>query len=319
MRYQVVLYVVLICGQLYGAGQNWQSGVKDTIFLSELSIPGTHDSGAAYSEPLYGTAICQNLTIAQQLSAGVRYLDIRCRRYDNQFRIYHGSISQNLSFDDVLDDCSSFLIANPTETIIMSVKEETDAYNSTLSFEQIFNNYVAQDPGLWSLGTTIPQIGEVRGQIVLLRRFGASSPKGLNATNWLDNATFSIGGSAPMRVQDYYNCADGATKWTAVSSLLAEANSGGYSTLYLNYTSGYKPGLFGIPSIPTISNYINPRLDTYFDAHPLGRFGVIVMDFAAAARCERIYQTNFDDSSYNLSNFADLAAAWLANSGQTHF
>lgn len=318
-KYLSVIYVFLLCGLLYGAGENWLSGVDDAVYLSELSIPGTHNSGAVYAEPWPGTAICQDLTIAQQLAAGVRYLDIRCRRYDDQFRIHHGQVYQNISFDDVLVDCTSFLTANPTETIIMSVMEGYDAYNSSLSFEQVFDNYVAQNPGLWNLRTTIPKMGEVRGQIMLLRRFGASTPKGLKATNWQNNTTFSISGSAPMRIQDYYNCDDGAAKWTAVSSLLNEAQSGSQSILYINYTSGYKSGLFGIPSIPTISDYVNPRLETYCTENPLGRVGVMAMDFATEDLCEKIYRTNFDDSSYNLNHFAELASAWLTTTGGMTF
>jgi 1-phosphatidylinositol phosphodiesterase len=272
----------------------WMSAVDDNTSLSALSIPGTHDSGSRV-EPVSGTAKCQNLSIGEQLDAGTRYLDIRCRHIDDAFAIHHGSIYQNMNFTDVLTACYNFLAANPTETIMMSVKEEYNSSNITRTFEQTFDSYVALQPGKWYLGATIPNLGAVRGKIVLVRRFGASTtPKGIDCTNWADNTTFSISnGSANLRVQDQYVVPDNSGKWTSITNLLSEAYSGTSSTLYLNYSSGYKSLIFGIPSITTVSNSINPQLDTYFTSNTQGRYGVVAMDFATSARNELIINTNF--------------------------
>ena len=117
---------------------NWMSGLPDATSVSRLSIPGTHDSGALF-EPISGTAKCQNIGIAAQLNMGVRFLDIRCRHIDNAFAIHHGAIYQNLNFQDVINACITFLNANPTETILMSVKEEHTPANNNRTFEQTFN------------------------------------------------------------------------------------------------------------------------------------------------------------------------------------
>ncbi|RFS22720.1 phosphatidylinositol diacylglycerol-lyase [Chitinophaga silvatica] len=273
---------------------SWMSAVNDNTSLSALSIPGTHDSGARV-EPVGGTAKCQTLSIREQLDAGTRYLDIRCRHIGDAFAIHHGSIYQNMNFTDVLTMCYDFLAANPTETIIMSVKEEYDPTNNTRSFEQTFDSYTQLQPSKWNLGATIPNLGSVRGKIVLVRRFGASNtPKGIDATNWADNTTFSINnGSANLRVQDQYVVPDNSGKWTSITNLLSEAYSGSSSVLYLNYSSGYKSLIFGIPSITTVSNSINPQLDTYFTNNTHGRYGVIAMDFATASRNTLIVNTNF--------------------------
>ncbi|MDQ0110161.1 1-phosphatidylinositol phosphodiesterase [Chitinophaga terrae (ex Kim and Jung 2007)] len=272
----------------------WMGAINDNTSLSALSIPGTHDSGARV-EPVSGTAKCQNLSIREQLDAGTRYLDIRCRHIGDAFAIHHGSIYQNLNFNDVITACYDFLATNPTETIIMSVKEEYDPSNNTRSFEQTFDSYTQANPSKWVLGATIPTLGSVRGKIVLLRRFGASNtPKGIDATNWADNTTFSINnGNANLRVQDQYVVPDNNGKWTSITNLLSEAYSGSSSVLYLNYTSGYKSLIFGIPSITTVSNAINPKIDTYFTTNTHGRYGVIPMDFATASRNTLIINTNF--------------------------
>jgi 1-phosphatidylinositol phosphodiesterase len=157
---------------------SWMSVVADQTSIAAISIPGTHDSGAT-QEQVAGTAKCQNLSITDQLNVGVRYLDIRCRHIDNAFAIHHGAIYQNLNFNDVLNACINFLNSHPTETIIMSVKEEHTPSNNTRSFEQTFDAYVQQNPAKWDLGNNIPTLGSIRGKIRLLRRFSGSSPKGI--------------------------------------------------------------------------------------------------------------------------------------------
>ncbi|MES2475103.1 MAG: phosphatidylinositol-specific phospholipase C domain-containing protein [Verrucomicrobiota bacterium] len=285
----VTACLVLSIGLVHAAGNDWMSSLNGTLPLSQYSIPGTHDSGARY-EQFGGTAKCQNLTIAGQLEAGVRFLDIRCRHLDNAFTIHHGSVYQNINFADVLNDVMGFLNANPRETVIMSVKEEYDASGNTRSFEATFDSYVAQNPTKWLLGANLGTLDASRGKIVLFRRFGAGGTKGIDASNWPDNTTFSTGGR--LRVQDRYVVTDNNAKWSSIEAILNEARHGGPGTLYVNFASGYKDLGLGIPSITTISNTINPRLTTFFNANPSGRFGAVLMDFVDAARAALIYNTN---------------------------
>ncbi|WP_284461901.1 phosphatidylinositol-specific phospholipase C [Chryseobacterium sp.] len=277
------------------AMNSWMSGLQDNISISRISIPGTHDSGATREIPSNsGTAKTQNLSIGEQLNTGVRFLDIRCRHIDNSFAIHHGPIYQNLNFDDVLNACYAFLESHPSETIIMSVKEEYDASNTTRSFESTFDSYIQKNPSKWDLGTNIPTLGQVRGKIKLLRRFSAGTAKGINATSWADNTTFEINNNgAPMKVQDYYKVTNNDDKWAGISSLLNEAKNDSTNKLFVNFTSGYKPGIFGIPSIPTVSNSINPKLKTFFQTNTQGSYGVMPIDFVNAELSELIVKTNF--------------------------
>jgi 1-phosphatidylinositol phosphodiesterase len=305
-------------------GKSWMGWLSGGLSLSALSIPGTHDSGARF-EPIAGTAKCQNLTISEQLNVGVRFLDIRCRHIDNTFTIHHGAVYQNINFTDVLNMVIGFLNSNPTECVLMSVKEEHDPSNNTRSFEATFDSYVAANPGKWILQESVPTLNQARGKIVLLRRFGASSlPKGIRAVNWADNTTFWINNAtSKLRVQDYYNVSSGSAKWNSVQPILEEAAGGDLSVLYLNFTSGYKAGLFGIPNITTISNYVNPQIVSYFSNHRKGRYGVIPMDFADAQKASLIFRSNFVPGTYctnadinrdgriNLADLIVLCSAWL--------
>lgn len=269
---------------------NWMGALDENLKLTAFTIPGTHDSGARY-ETFGGTAICQTLTIDQQLTAGVRYLDIRGRHFNNTFEIHHGVVYQKINFTNVLNSCKAFLTQNPSETIIMSLKEEHTASGNNRSYEATFDSYVQQFPGLFSLGTTVPTLKSVKGKIVLLRRFSANTAKGIDATNWADNAVFNIGTFA--KVQDQYKVPDNNAKWNLINTLANEAKTADGTKLYLNFCSGYKSGLFGIPSIPTVSNFINPKITTYFSANTSGHFGIIIMDFADSAKNNLIVKTNF--------------------------
>jgi 1-phosphatidylinositol phosphodiesterase len=105
---------------------------NDTI-LSSISIPGTHETLSRN----YGTEIaeCQTLSLESQLKAGIRVIDVRCRHVENSFAIHHGMIFLHLMFGDVLQILEQFLQENPTETVLMRLKEEYNPVNVTLSFE----------------------------------------------------------------------------------------------------------------------------------------------------------------------------------------
>lgn len=275
-------------------GSNWMGALGDSLSLAALSIPGTHDTGATH-ETSPGTLKTQNLSVPDQLAAGVRYFDIRVENLANKFEIFHTTLDQQLSFDTVLQDISTFFAANPGETLIMCLKQEQPASNSTNTFEQTFQSYVAQNASRWYLSASVPTLGQVRGKIVLLRRFSVTTlPTGIDATVWADNTTFSItDADANLRIQDYYEIPDDGSKWTSITGLFTEALSGSGTTLYLNNTSAYFPLDGGVENIPGVSDVINPKLVTYFTGAAQGRYGIVAMDFADTTKSALVFATNF--------------------------
>ena len=276
------------------SGAGWMGTLPATTSLAALSIPGTHDSGARI-ENSPGTLKCQDLSIADQLGAGVRYLDIRVRNVNNAFEVYHTTLDQNLSFDAVLQSIADFYAAHPGEAILMSFKEEQPATGSTNSFEQTFDAYVSAHPERWYLAASVPTLAQARGKIVLLRRFATgAAPKGIDVTNWPDNVTFGIDSAdAHLRIQDYYEVSDDDAKWASITGLFTEAKAASASVLYLNNTSAYLPLAGGVEDILGVSNVINPKLVTYFMANRSGRFGIVAMDFADVQKSALIIATNF--------------------------
>jgi 1-phosphatidylinositol phosphodiesterase len=66
----------------------WMSDIPDDTLLSNITLPGTHDSCAESNIPFVRT---QYLSITKQLEAGLRFLDLRVRVHsDGQLYMYHG-------------------------------------------------------------------------------------------------------------------------------------------------------------------------------------------------------------------------------------
>lgn len=261
----------------------WMKELPGTKRISEFTIPGTHDTCARYGGPL---AECQNMTLKEQLEAGIRFIDIRCRHFKDAFTIHHGIVYQQMNFSDVQDICIKFLESNPSECIIMSVKNEcgkdscTDEEN-TRTFEQTFDASIRGKEDFWYLEPNIPVLDTVRRKIVLLRRFPASSSKGIDATQgWPDDKTGTI--NAPnlkIHIQDEYNVPtifDRTRKWERVKALIEETQKNNVDW-YINFASGTSTGAY--PN--AVADVVNTKLGDYIrDTQFKNRIGTILMDFA---------------------------------------
>jgi 1-phosphatidylinositol phosphodiesterase len=261
---------VLACGWMYGgqqdiqAREDWMLQLDDTLCISEFSIPGTHDAMARCGG---GPVWCQSLRLGQQLRAGIRALDIRCRRIWNHFDITHACFMQgddcenvlldHYEFDDALCICVDFLLRHPDETILMRVADAGCAIDPHRSFEETYLDYVENGgctcgPGgewvrfgdyiwsdsLWSYNDSLPTLGDVRGKIVILQgfqadgSFGPSYPDGDNS--WFQNDLIAV--------QDVYKVywfnSDFNRKWGHISDAINAARDSYQDQLFLNYTSG---------------------------------------------------------------------------------
>lgn len=151
-------------------GKNWMSHLSDDLKLSQITIPGTHDSCAFECSQF---AKCQQLSLADQLNSGVRYIDIRCCHRNDVFELYHSSFNLGDVFDSgVIEPCVNFLRNNPSETLLMLVSPEHKAQNNRIEFDDLFLKYIEPYNMFWHFDEEeIPSLGRVRGKIVLLRRF----------------------------------------------------------------------------------------------------------------------------------------------------
>lgn len=177
---------------------NWMEKMDGNLMLSQLSIPGTHDSGTK----LVSTSLarCQNFSIRAQLYHGIRFFDIRLKYENSSLKLFHDNLRCDLDFTQVLDWCSQYLQEFKNETILMSVKSEggdiCDAFRTTI------NNYKK----LFLETKIIPTLEESRGKIVLFCRINFPGNGIQLYDGWKDNTQFTIStDDYTFEIEDHYN------------------------------------------------------------------------------------------------------------------
>ncbi|XP_044028629.1 1-phosphatidylinositol phosphodiesterase isoform X3 [Siniperca chuatsi] len=243
---------------------SWMASIPDDQLLSEVTMPGTHNTMALYGG-VY--AECQTWSLASQLRAGIRFLDVRVRHVNGNLTIHHGVSYQRAHFGQVLEDVADFLREHPSETVLMRVKEEFsetyDIYGAVVDF---IHRYAHWDL-LWH-SRLVPTMGEARGKHIVLQDF--SGPD-------LGMRYGSLDIADDWKVPTLLHVEE---KWQSVYEHLEAAPAGNKAQIFLTYSSG--AGVFAYPR--AVAQRINAQLYDYLRAKTdlNQRLGIICMDFPAA-------------------------------------
>ncbi|EJU05834.1 PLC-like phosphodiesterase [Dacryopinax primogenitus] len=165
------------------------SDIPSSMPLSNLVLPGTHDTLAFYGYPV---SQCQSPTtpFAVQLQSGVRVFDLRFSIIDGALIAYHGASPQFTPYLTVLRILTDFLRsdAGRSETVICSIKQEDGAQGRFQLFSHLVRAGIHSPEvrDIWFLENRVPTLGEVRGKAILLSRFGD------DGEGW-DNGTEGMG------------------------------------------------------------------------------------------------------------------------------
>ena len=300
---------------------NWMSIIDDTKLLSEINIPGTHDSGTMHNNCVLGEGKAQDMMPIDILESGGRILDLRLHYHhalpgEDAFIIRHGichcytdsSHSKELNFDHVLDDCIDFLAANPTETVIVFIKQNSDSHETT-DFTTLMegNRYLNNDKykDKIYLGDTIPKLDDVRGKIVWVRMYDIynsdgkiiEKEQGINLTK-LDslnhNSYFEYGviGSITVKIQDAYNFLthDSDKKWNQIATAVDDSKKNP-EYLVMNFTSAVGGPTTIQPCPKCMADKINPNLTESFFTHGFN-YDWIIMDFISSDLAKNVYKSN---------------------------
>lgn len=164
----------------------WMAQVPDSKPVTQMTIPGTHNTCAPYG----GDAIaCQSLSLPKQLDAGIRFIDIRCRHFNDTLPIHHGLKFQHKNFSSVLSDVVSFLQEHPTEGVLMSVMPEYKPSGNTIEFGQLVYNTCCNVNEDKFVHCEFPEdaskltMGQLRGKICVMRQYDGRCPPG-NGLLW---------------------------------------------------------------------------------------------------------------------------------------
>jgi hypothetical protein len=211
----------------------------DIAFYAEIAtVQGTQTSlqtqtlGTGDTPPSDG--------IADQLNAGIRSLDLRGALVNDTINLNAGQYFTGVTLQGALNDMTTFLEANPSETIVVKLSaNEAAPINSPNGFNADLNTLLNSSdtavPGTTyndfiyssSHPTTTPDLGQVRGKIVII-------PSG-----WTPTATNgqTIGWQPTGVVHDSTTVSDPAQLWNLAendgnNAGLIPTDLGNPSTLY---------------------------------------------------------------------------------------
>lgn len=280
---------------------NWMSRMPDDVYLSQITIPGTHNSASfilpnRIGEGKYATRdarYCQTRSIQQQLQDGIRFFDFHGYAIGNSRIMFNyqgrSTPSFNYYFDQAMDDMENFLLQNPKETIIIVPKCDTDTalFQSTWNRAYGINGVFTRSDGSkkvypWYKGLKeFPTLGDVRGKLVL---FSTESPPlevpgpGAVIKVWKDNTHDA--GVYPFQIQDWYRVkSDAADKSRTIDNTIDNALKDTVNEYWLNFLSCF-PNLLGADGFPEdIAGKINHGHMQTLIRRPFGRLGYLVMDF----------------------------------------
>jgi hypothetical protein len=289
--------------------KRWMSALPDDLPISEINIPGSHNAAAINTSRATRWA-CHAYSVTEQLEKGIRLLDIRLKPKKRRqpsigqpgpapwdFITCHGHLgfrgaNEFQPFDEVQEECSAFLDANPTETIIMTI--QIDDWRGTRPQDRphILKTLQTRIAGLPLLtGSSLPTLGDSRGHIYLLNRINDDSALGV-PINIPDNTPGAIIAPATVRnykvyVQDQYKRLNHRHPEVHKLQLtIAAFEKKRPGTVLLNFASATKPfGRFV---------YIMRELSHYFaEKAPPQSLGWLLLDYPF---------TTYDDKTPDLLN-----------------
>ncbi len=205
-------------------GNNWITPLDDKIYVSQMSIPGTHDSGTG-DGTTFSIGQTQDLTLDKQFELGIRAFDLRPAVSDGDLKIYHGYISTTYRWDQIMERFKYYLQTNPGEFIIILMRHETEADSNSDSWGGLIEDKLntlknGTNPSTgesWTIDFKPDlTIGDMRGKILFLCRdwtkYNENGPTVGGYTGWSHNkngAEVSIYGpsgesSGTLNIQDCY-------------------------------------------------------------------------------------------------------------------
>jgi 1-phosphatidylinositol phosphodiesterase len=301
---------------------DWMTPLTDTVRLSQLSIPGTHET------MLFHNTEYQAMHLTAQLQSGIRSLDVEGLLEGQRLGVYGGYGSPQDYLDDVLNEVTNFLAVHRGETILIRISKAPSSNATT--FEQVFRDKYfksrAYSGFFWQpTGLNDPLLGQVRGKIVVLQNFpSTTTPATFYGLDW----------SRFTRQENYDLSTNWALydKWTAVKNLLATASDGHQNVFFVNFlngegtaypyfvasgksSAGTNDPLLSTgatqtgnlnknkwPDFPRVSCFLgtctiaflgtNQLTVNWLNNHPTARTGIVYADFPGPDLIKKVIQTN---------------------------
>lgn len=246
---------------------DWMKKIPDDALLSELALPGTHDSCTftAWTDIVR----TQSITFSEQLEFGIRFFDIRIRHTSNKFALHHDRVFMGLMFGDFLSNVTHFLHENPSETVLFRLKEDhkPDTTN-TRSMGQTLEEYLDRYGSTYLRTTSTGiKLGDARGKYIIISDNYEFHYFGIPYSNFQKQDVYSV-----RTIWDLYK------KWEAVREHLDNARNGYKSQFFINYLSASGGALpyfiasghitSGTSSLRLFTGLITPKFKSYYPDFP---------------------------------------------------
>lgn len=198
--------------------ETWMASLADNTYVSQISMPGTHDAACYAQDWSLGWSQTQKFDINTQLNKGVRVLDFRPAWNGSSFDVAHGVVTLNVSYDQILTNALLWLANHPTEFIIIELKNESRDSNFKGWQENMRKEITSIDPDytIKEFNPTMT-LGEARGKLLFMSRDDYDGGwYGCKISGWSDNndsfeKTFyteehpqSAGGTGLIWISDFY-------------------------------------------------------------------------------------------------------------------
>ena len=290
------------------SGNNWITPLDGSIYVSQMSIPGSHDAATGENmASIIGDlfAQTQEQTLQTQWNLGIRAFDLRPAIYDaiigstHELWLYHGATRVSISWATAMNTIKANLTDHPGEFAIVLFRHEDESTagkdNNTTNFNTYMTNWVNANKSWivdWRPDITID---ECRGKLILISRFSGSweygcytgwSHDAAGTTTTVRNASSSVTGT--MHVQDYYNPSSHDAKFTSITNYLDIAhqfhtNDAMKNHWMLNHVSGYV-GTSTSNTYRANAAAQNPKVIEYLHNRTTpGSTGILLFDYSGAS------------------------------------
>lgn len=269
---------------------SWMSMIEDDTLLTELVIPGSHDSGTMGMSYIAET---QDKTYSEQLERGFRYFDTRVMYTDGDFYMYH-TYKGEMKYSQVLSDVKNFLDENPSETVILDY-QWTEGGNDEGIFDMLEEEL--GDKLINVTGNALEfvkslKLGDARGKCLI---FVGKNKSELNRPYQIprDKDCEERDGSA---LRSYYV--------SSYNSSYSEKYISKYIPEYIEMFKNSKGGMFvlqgqltyGISSIKKGEETHDPNMNAYieslYDSEDLQYINIIMRDFVTCEKASYILKLN---------------------------
>lgn len=313
--------------------EDWMADIDDGAYITQLSIPGSHDSctGNGWASGLGaifgpGMGTTQDLTLEEQWEAGIRAFDLRPCVLDGALEIYHGILQTNTSFASALETLCRLLDEHPTEFAIVTMRHESDADKNDASWAGLMKD-ATQAPDVASHLVALTKdltLGEARGKILMMTRDSFGNRNVSAISGWSHSAEFAdqikariscTRGNLPLYCQDIFECTgeiDADRKLQAVLTMLdasSKLHLDGDSrtlTIVINHTSGYTKSASSDGNRELAAKTNTGLYDALTaDDFVAGPTGIVLMDFCGC-----------DESNGYAVNSRKLTDALIANNSK---